>query len=382
VREPDPEEERPMSDGAHDSKPIRGCHKVFLGYAAGVGKTYTMLAEAQRRASRGEDIVIGYVEPHLRPDTMALVEGLELVPPKRITYHDTEFTELDTDAVIARHPRTVLVDELAHTNVPGTRHEKRWQSVEELLGAGINVLSTVNVQHFESLNDTICQITGVCVRETLPDRVLDEADEVELVDVPPDALLNRLKRGAIYAPEKVDQALSNFFRRGNLVALRELALRKTAEEVDDDLEAFITSHDVDKTWGVVDRVLVAVTPRPQSSKLVRRGYQLAHRLDGELWVIHVKPAAVLLGAQEQKSVDELRHLTEELDGDFIDVGAEDVADGIIEFANSHQITFIVMGQSVRSRLDEVLHGSIVGRIMRETRNIDVVIVAEANRARS
>ena len=270
----------------------------------------------------------------------------------------------------------MLVDELAHTNVPGTRHEKRWQSVEEILAAGINVLSTVNVQHFESLNDTICQITGVCVRETVPDRVLDEADEVELVDIPPDALLNRLRRGAIYAPEKVDQALNNFFRRGNLVALREMALRKTAEEVDYDLEEFISAHDVDKTWGAVDRVLVAVTPRPQSAKLVRRGYQLAHRLGGDLWVIHVKPSAVLLGGQEQKAVDELRHLAEELDGDFIEVSAEDVATGIIEFANSHQITFIVLGQSVRSRLDEVLHGSIVGRIMRETRNIDVVIVAE------
>ena len=296
--------------------------------------------------------------------------------PSGSSYHGAEFTELDTDAVIARRPNTVLVDELAHTNVPGTRHEKRWQSVEEILAAGINVLSTVNVQHFESLNDTICQITGVCVRETVPDRVLDEADEVELVDIPPDALLNRLRRGAIYAPEKVDQALNNFFRRGNLVALREMALRKTAEEVDDDLEEFISAHDVDKTWGAVDRVLVAVTPRPQSAKLVRRGYQLAHRLGGDLWVIHVKPSAVLLGGQEQKAVDELRHLAEELDGDFIEVSAEDVATGIIEFANSHQITFIVLGQSVRSRLDEVLHGSIVGRMMRETRNIDVVIVAE------
>jgi two-component system sensor histidine kinase KdpD len=358
----------------------RGCHKVFLGYAAGVGKTYTMLAEAHRRVSRGEDIVVGYVEPHLRPDTMALVDGLELVQPKTIDYHGSEFTELDTDAVIARNPRSVLVDELAHTNVPGTRHEKRWQSVEEILDAGINVLSTVNVQHFESLNDTICQITGVCVRETVPDRVLDQADEVELVDIPPDALLNRLKRGAIYAPEKIDVALSNFFRRGNLVALRELAMRKAAEEVDDDLDEFIASHDIDKTWGVVDRVLVTVTPRQQSAKLIRRGYQLAHRLDGDLWVVHVKPSATLLGATEQKAVDELRHLAEELDGDFIEVGADDVADGIIGFANSHQITFIVMGQSVRSRLDEVLHGSIVGRIMRETRNIDVVIVAEAKRA--
>jgi two-component system sensor histidine kinase KdpD len=368
-----------MSDDELTTPRARGCHKVFLGYAAGVGKTFTMLSEAQRRASRGEDIVIGYVEPHLRPDTMALVEGLKVVPPKVIDYHGTMFTELDTDAVIALHPKTVLVDELAHTNVPGTRHEKRWQSVEEILDAGINVLSTVNVQHFESLNDTICQITSVCVRETIPDRVLDDADEVEVVDIPPDALLNRLKRGAIYAPEKVDQALSNFFRRGNLVALRELALRKTVEEVDDDLDEFIAGHDVDKTWGVVERVLVTVTPRQQSAKLIRRGYQLADRLGGDLWAVHIKPPAVLLGAQEQAAVDELRELSEELGGNFIEFGADDVATGIIEFARTHQITFIVMGQSVRSRLDEILHGSIVARIMRETRNIDVVIVAETNR---
>ncbi len=355
----------------------RGCHKVFLGYAAGVGKTYTMLAEARRRKSRGEDIVVGYVEPHLRPDTQAMMEGLEIVEPERIEYHGATFTELATDAVIARRPATVLVDELAHTNIPGTHHEKRWQSVEELLDAGINVLSTVNVQHFESLNDTICQITGVCVRETLPDRVLDEADEVELVDLPPDALLNRLKRGAIYAPEKIDQALSNFFRRGNLVALRELALRKTAEEVDDDLAAFISAHDVDKTWGAAERVLVAVTPRPQSAKLVRRGYQLARRLGADLWVVHVKPPAVLLGGAEQTAVDMLRSLAEELEGSFIELSDDDVASGIIEFAKGHQVTFIVMGQSVRSRVDEILHGSIVGRIMRETRNIDVVIVAES-----
>ena len=369
-----------MTDQSNSEPRVRGCHKIFVGYAAGVGKTYTMLAEAHRRASRGEDIVIGYIEPHARPDTIALTEGLEQVPPKTIDYHGTTFTELDTDAVIARRPAAVLVDELAHTNVPGTRHEKRWQSVEEILNAGINVLSTVNVQHFESLNDTVRQITTVSVRETMPDRVLDEADEVELVDVPPDALLNRLKRGAIYAPEKIDQALSRFFRRGNLVALRELALLKTAEEVDDDLEEFIASHDVDKTWGAAEHVLVAVTPRPQSTKLVRRGYQLAHRLGVELLVVHVKSSSLLLGMQEQAAVDGLRSLSEELEGAFIEVGDDDVASGIIEFARSHQITFIVMGQSVRSRLDEILHGSIVGRIMRETRNTDVVIVAETNRA--
>jgi two-component system sensor histidine kinase KdpD len=358
----------------------RGCHKVFLGYAAGVGKTYTMLAEAHRRASRGEDVVIGYVEPHVRPDTAALVDGLEVVPPKRIDYHGSTFTELDTDAVVARRPTTVLVDELAHTNIPGTRHQKRWQSVEELLDAGINVLSTVNIQHMESLNDTVCNITGVCVRETIPDRVLDEADEVEIVDVPPDALINRLRRGAIYAPEKVDQALTNFFRRGNLVALRELALRKTAEEVDDDLEEFISSHDVDKTWGATDRVLVAVTPRPQSAKLVRRGYQLASRMNGDLWVVHVKPPAVLLGAAEQQAVDDLRGLAEELGGAFIEASSDDIATGIIEFSKAHQVTFIVLGQSVRGRLDEILHGSIVNRIMRETRNVDVVIVSELSPA--
>lgn len=365
-----------MADSTDSTVGRRGCHKIFLGYAAGVGKTYTMLSEAHRRTSRGEDVVIGYVEPHLRPDTSSLVEGLQVVPPKRIEYHGTTFTELDTDAVIARRPSTVLVDELAHTNVPGTRHEKRWQSVEELLDAGINVLSTVNVQHFESLNDVVCEITGVCVRETLPDRVLDEADEVELVDIPPDALINRLRRGAIYAPDKIDQALTNFFRRGNLVALREMALRKTAEEVDEDLEQFMATHDVDKTWGVVDRVLVAVTPRETSAKLVRRGYQLAHRLDADLWVVHVKPPAVLLGVGEQVIVDDLRDLTVQLEGDFIDLSGDDTATEIIEFARAHQITFIVLGQSARSRLDEILHGSIVNRIMRETRNIDVVIVAE------
>jgi two-component system sensor histidine kinase KdpD len=361
---------------------VRGCHKIFLGYAAGVGKTFTMLAEAQRRARRGADIVMGYVEPHLRPETVALEEGLELIPPKKIEYHGAVFTELDTDAVLARRPEWVLVDELAHTNVPGTRHEKRWQSVEELLNAGINVISTVNVQHFESLNDTVEQITGVRVRETLPDRVLDEADEVVLVDITPEALMNRLRRGAIYKPEKIDQALTNFFRRGNLVALRELALRKTADEVDDDLDEFIATHDVDKTWGAVDRVLVAATASSWSPKLVRRGYQLAHRLGGDLWVVHVRPPAVLLRADEQAVVDELRTLAEELQGHFIELSGEDVAAEIIGFARSHQITFIVMGQSARGRIDEILRGSIVNRIMRETRNIDVVIVAEGEHATS
>lgn len=355
----------------------RGRLKIFLGYAAGVGKTYAMLAEARRRLARGEDIAIGYVEPHLRPDTMALIAGLPMIAPKQLEYRGAQFTELDTEAVLAVRPAIVLIDELAHTNVPGSQHQKRWQSVGEILDAGIDVLSTVNVQHLESLNDTVAQITGVRIRETLPDKVLDEADEVELVDLPPDALLNRLKRGAIYPPEKIDQALSNFFRRGNLVALREMSLRKTAEEVDEDLAEFINAHDVDKTWGVADRVLVAVTAKQSSCKLVRRGYQLAKRLDGQLWVVHVKPAAVMLAPREQASIDELRTLTEELQGEFIEVSADDAAGGIIEFARTRQITYIVVGQSVRSRAEEIVRGSILTRIMRETRNIDMVVVADS-----
>jgi two-component system sensor histidine kinase KdpD len=294
--------------------PARGCHKVFLGYAAGVGKTYTMLSEAQRRHGRGEDLVIGFVEPHRRPETQALMEGLERIPPKLISYRGAEFEELDTAAVLERHPHWVLVDELAHTNVPGTEHAKRWQSVDELLDAGISVVSTVNVQHFESLNDTVAQITGVCMRETLPDRILEEADEVVLIDITPEALLNRLKRGVIYEPEKVPRALANFFRKGNLVALRELALRKAAEEVDEELTEFIEQHDVDKTWGVQERVLVSITPRPLGAKLIRRGHRLAKRMNGRFWAVFVRAPGLALSAKEEQSLQDLFTLALDLGG--------------------------------------------------------------------
>lgn len=362
-----------------DARSGRGRHKIFLGYAAGVGKTYTMLSEAQRRAARGQDIVIGFVEPHKRPETIVLTEGLERIPTKRITYRGAEFEELDTDAVIARHPEWVLVDELAHTNVPGTRHEKRWQSVEEILDAGINVLSTVNVQHFESLNDTVAQFTGVCVRETLPDRIIDEADEVVLVDTTPEALINRLKRGVIYDESKVPQALSNFFRKGNLVALRELSLRKTAEEVDEELERFIGEHDVDKTWGASERVMVAFTPRPLAAKLIRRGYRLARSMSGRFWGVYVRLPGIALSAREQETLHALEALTAELGGEIVELTGADPSSELIRFAKEHQVTFIVMGQSARSRMDEVVRGSIVSRIMRETRNIDIVVVADPER---
>jgi two-component system sensor histidine kinase KdpD len=357
----------------------RGRHKIFLGYAPGVGKTYTMLSEAQRRHARGEDVVIGFVEPHKRPETIVLMEGLDAVPTKKFEYRGTTLEEMDTAAITARHPEWVLVDELAHTNAPGAAHQKRWQAVEELLDAGINVISTVNVQHFESLNDTVAQITGVRVRETVPDRLLDEADEVVLVDITPEALVNRLNRGVIYAPDKVPQALANFFRRGNLVALRELSLRRTADEVDEDLTRFIQDHDVDKTWGANERVLVAITPRPLGAKLIRHGYRLARRMNGRFWTLHVRPPGVALSAKEEQVLGDLKALTLDLGGEVVDLVGADPAAEIIDFATRNQVTFVVMGQSARSRLDEVVRGSIINRIMRETRNVDIVVVADPAR---
>jgi two-component system, OmpR family, sensor histidine kinase KdpD len=357
----------------------RGAHKIFLGYAPGVGKTYTMLAEAQRRHSRGEDVVIGFVEPHDRPETASLEAGLPSVPTKKIEYRGKVLEEMDTAAVLARHPQWVLVDELAHTNAPGTAHEKRWQSVEELLAAGINVISTVNIQHFESLNDTVAQITGVCQRETLPDSILDEADEVVLVDVTPDALLNRLNRGAVYDLEKVPQALKHFFRRGNLVALREIALRRTAEEVDDDLEEYREAKHIDDNWGAQERLVVAVTPRPMAAKLIRRGYRLARRMNGRFYVVFVRTPGLPLSGKEEQALREVFELAGELGGEVVELPGDSVADQLIEFANTNQATYLVMGQSARSRIDEVLRGSIINRIMRETKNIDILVVADPER---
>lgn len=371
-------EER-LADATDHVARTRGCHKVFLGYAPGVGKTYTMLAEAQRRHARGEDVVIGFVEPHDRPETMALMEGIEQIPTKKIEYRGATLEEMDTAAIIARRPAWVLVDELAHTNAPGARHEKRWQAVEEILDAGISVISTVNVQHFESLNDTVAQITGVRVRETVPDGILDHADEVVLVDITPEALVNRLNRGVVYTPAKVPQALANFFRRGNLVALRELALRRTAEEVDEDLTRFMQEHDVDKTWGANERVLVAITPRPLGAKLVRHGYRLARRMNGRFWVLYVRPPGVSLTAREAQTIEELKNLTLDLGGEWVEAVEADAAAAIIDFAARNQVTFVVMGQSARSRLNEIVRGSIVNRIMRETRNVDIVVVADPER---
>ena len=352
----------------------RGRLKIFLGMAPGVGKTYTMLSEAHRRTSRGEDVVVGYIEPHARPETAALIEGLEVVPPKRIVYRGHEFLELDTRAVMGRRPEWVLIDELAHTNVPGTEHVKRWQSIEQLLDLGINVISTVNIQHLESLNDAVFEITGIRVRETFPDHILDGADEVVVVDLTPMALINRLRRGVIYDLAKVDQALVGFFTPDKLSALRELALRQTADEVDEQLQAAVTQES--RAWAGREVIVVCVTARSDAVRLVRRGFRLAERLHGELHIIHVAAVSGRLAEDEREVLSYIWETGRNLGGHAHELAGDDIATEIVDFAIVHRATFIVLGQSVRSRIEEVLRGSIVTRIMLETRGIDVVVVSD------
>jgi two-component system sensor histidine kinase KdpD len=351
----------------------RGRLKIFLGMAPGVGKTYTMLSEAHRRKSRGEDIVVGYVEGHARPETQELVVGLEIVPRKRIEYRGRIFEEMDTAAVIARDPEWALVDELAHTNVPGAGHPKRWQSINDILDAGINVISTVNVQHLESLNDTIADITGTRVRETFPDHFLDEADEVVVVDITPEALMNRLRRGAVYDSTKVDKALMNFFTPEKLSALRELALRRTAEEVDEELHALEGDGD---NLHASDAVLVTITPREVSQRLIRRGYRIAERMQGSLYVVHVETTEHPLTAKDRGQLDPLFELARDLGAEVCELKGESVAAELVDFAKEQKVTWVVMGQSVRSRMKEIIRGSIVTKIMRELHGVDVVIIAD------
>lgn len=360
------------------NEPKRGKMKIFLGALAGVGKTYKMLSEAKRRLSRGEDIVVGFVETHGRPATAEMTEGFEQVPLKKLEYRDTEFYELDTAAVIARNPEWVLIDELAHTNVPGTVHAKRWQSIEEIRDAGINVITTLNIQHVESLNDVVYEITGVRVRETVPDWVLDTADEVELVDLTPDALINRLKRGDIYHTEKIPQALSNFFRKGNIVALRELALQRTAEEVDEQLQEYMEEHDMAQGKLAREHILVCIAPRPMAQRLVRRGYRIAKRMQGTFDVVFVRPPGASLTKREQEQLACVYELARNFGGRVVELEGDSVSSEIVKYAEQAGATVIVLGQSARSRLQEIIRGSIINKIMRKTKDIDIVVVADSD----
>ncbi|MFC9973037.1 DUF4118 domain-containing protein [Spirillospora sp. NPDC127200] len=354
---------------------VRGTLRIYLGAAPGVGKTYAMLGEAHRRLERGTDVVVGYVETHGRPKTAALVEGLETVPRREAVHRGAAFTELDADAVIARRPQVALVDELAHTNVPGSRNAKRWQDVEEILDAGIDVLSTVNVQHLESLNDVVERITGVPQRETVPDQVVRRADQIELVDMAPEALRRRLAHGNVYAPDKIDAALGNYFRVGNLTALRELALLWVADRVDEALARYRHQHGITRPWEARERVVVALTGGPEGDTLIRRAARVAARAGrADLLAVHVARSDGLRDDAWPHSLERQRVLAEDLGGTYHQVLGEDVATALLEFARGVNATQIVLGSSRRRGWQFVFGPGVGATVAREAGDIDVHLV--------
>jgi two-component system sensor histidine kinase KdpD len=360
----------------------RGRLTVYLGAAPGVGKTYAMLGEAQRRASRGTDVVVGYVETHGREHTAAMIAGLEVVPRQRIDHRGASFTEMDTDAIVARNPAVVLVDELAHTNVPGSRHEKRAQDVEQIRAAGIDVITTVNIQHLESLNDEIERITGVRQRETVPDDVVRTADQIQLVDMSPEALRRRMAHGNIYKPENVDASLTSYFRVGNLTALRELALLWLADRVDDALGAYRRQHDIAAPWPTKERIVVAVTGGEESETLVRRGARLAQRAAGaELMAVHVIATDGLRRVDESR-IARVQQLVASLGGSFHSVVGEDVSGAVVDFATGANATMIVVGVSRHGRLNRLFTGSTGDRIASLAGSIDVHLVTHERASRA
>jgi two-component system sensor histidine kinase KdpD len=352
----------------------RGTLRLYLGAAPGVGKTYAMLNEGARRRQRGTDVVVGYVEAHGRSNTAAQVDGLEVIPRRAIEHRGTTLEEMDTAAVIARAPAVALVDELAHTNVPGSRNEKRWQDVEELLDAGIDVISTLNIQHLESLNDVVERITGVKQRETIPDEVARRADQVELVDMAPEALRRRMAHGNIYPAEKVDAALANYFRLGNLGALRELALMWVADRVDDALQDYKTAHGILDTWETRERVVVALTGAPSGEHLIRRAARMATRAHGDLVGLHVKPSDGLPPGSAEL-LEAHRELLEGLGGEYHEVAAANVASALTDFARAENATQLVLGASGRSRWAELFSGSVINDVVRAARGIDVHVIS-------
>ena len=360
----------------------RGQLRIYLGNAAGVGKTYDMLCEGHRRAERGADVVVGFVETHGRKHTAELVEGLEVVPRARIAYRGTSFEEMDLDAVLARKPQIALVDELAHTNVPGSRNAKRWQDVEELLEAGIDVISTVNIQHLESLNDVVEKITGVPQRETVPDAVVRAADQVELVDMTPEALRRRMAHGNIYPPEKIDAALTNYFRSGNLAALRELALLWLADKVDEGLQRYRAEHHITGTWEARERVVVALTGGPEGETLIRRAARIAARSSGgDLLAVHVTRSDGLTGA-DPAALAAQRRLAESLGGSYHQVVGDNIPEALLTFARAENATQLVLGASRRSWLSALLTGPGIGaRTIRGSGDIDVHIVTHSRMGR-
>lgn len=354
----------------------RGKHKIFIGMSPGVGKTYRMLEEGHRLRAEGIDVVIGLLETHNRAETEEKAIGLELIPRQQIKWESVTLTEMDTEAIVKRQPQLALVDELAHTNVPNAEREKRYQDVEILLEAGIDVYSTVNIQHIESLNDTVAKITGVIVRERIPDRILEAADEIVVVDVTPETLQERLRDGKIYAPEKIEQSLNKFFQRRHLIALRELALREIADNIEDDLE----SHDQSGSATTIicnihERVLVCVSTYPNSLQLLRRGARIAGYMHAQLYVLFVDDPDRFLTKAESLHIETCERLCKEFAGAFIRVRNSQPLEAIVDTAKNYRITQIVMGESQKSRWQILFKGSLTQRILRVLKNVDIHIIS-------
>lgn len=368
---------------AEEQRKGRGRLTIFLGYASGVGKTYAMLSAAHQRKEEGADVVIGYVETHKRAETEELRAGLEEIPPKEIEYRGITLREFDIDAALARRPQKIVVDELAHTNALGSRHAKRYQDVEELLAAGISVYTTLNVQHIESLNDVVAQITGVKVQETLPDRILDEADEIKLVDLPPEELQQRLKEGKVYIPGQAQRALEKFFRLGNLNALREIALRQTAERVGEEMRTYMETHAIPGPWHAEERILVCLGPTLTSEHLVRAARRLADELHGDLLAVYVETGAHnRLDDAGREQLRKSLQLAEELGAKTTVLPGPSVASAILSFAARHNITKIVVGKTARPVWLERLRGSLVDYLIRHSGHVDIYVVSGIQAERS
>jgi two-component system, OmpR family, sensor histidine kinase KdpD len=378
MTEKDQPEVLPAQGQKKEERQARGKLKIFLGYVAGVGKTYAMLETAQQRRAEGVDLVVAYIETHGRAEIEALLTGLELILRKKIDYRGITLTEMDLDGVLARRPRLALVDELAHTNAPGSRHTKRYQDVEELLAAGIDVYTTLNIQHLESLNDVVAQITEIIVQETVPDRILDEAYEIELIDLPIDELLQRLQEGKVYAPEQADRAVRKFFRPGNLTALRELVLRRAADRVDEQMRAYMQRHAITGPWPAGERLLVCISPSPLSERLVRAGRRMAARLNAEWFVAYVEtPGHTRLSAAARDRIVRTLQLAESLGAKTVTLTGRFVAEPLATFAHARNITRIVVGKPLRSRWLELLRGSIVDQVIRYSGDIDIYIISSS-----
>jgi two-component system sensor histidine kinase KdpD len=378
-------EERPDPDAllariqAEEEKKKRGPRgklKIFFGMAPGAGKTYAMLEAGRQLSKEGRDVVVGYVEPHARPETLALVLGLDVLPRREVHYQGLKLFEFHLEAALKRKPEVILVDELAHTNAPGSIHAKRWQDVQELLEAGIDVFSTLNVQHLESLNDVVAQITGISVRETVPDSVFDQASEIEIVDISPEELLDRLREGKIYLPEQARRALENFFRKGNLIALRELTLRRGAERIGAQVDDYRRRHAIAETWPAHEHLLVCVSPSPMSARLIRAARRMAAGLQAKWTALHVEtPGKAALPPEDRDRLARNLHLAEQLGARIATASGQDMVAEVLAYARAENVTKIIVGKTLQPRWREWLRGSFVYEITRRSGEIDVYVIS-------